>query len=100
MVTTVNITGINHLVLLHVLWMNQKPADFFTMSGLPTPPYNEKEAEQAYNYAKLHNRTIDYVCGRAIKINFNKGDVIDSILYDRDAGKGKCQLVVDSLRNK
>ena len=39
---------------------------------------------------------IDYFCGRAIKTDLSK-DSVDPYLYDRDAGQGTFQKVVDSI---
>ena len=42
----------------------------------------------------------DYVCGRPIKVNIT-GDVMERAdLYDRDAGPGAAQRVVDQLRGE
>lgn len=73
-----------------IIWDNQKPASFFTMSGLPPPPFNKTEAQEA-----LQRGYIDYLCGRAIKGEIT--DNFDAALYDRDAPK-PAKEVIEELR--
>lgn len=90
--TTVNIQGLDKVELLHALWSNQKSASFFTMSGIPSPQFDHQEA----NTAVLER--IDYFCGRAIKCDLSKNEV-DPGLYDRDAGQGTFEKIVNQLRS-
>lgn len=42
----------------------------------------------------------DYVCGRPIKVGLAGDELIRADLYDRDAGQGSCQSIIDSLKNR
>jgi len=89
----VDVAGIDKLVLLRALWENQATASFFLASSTPAPVFNTEEARAA-----LARGTIDYLCGRAIKVSFKHGATIDPFLYDRVAGQGTLQRIVDQLR--
>jgi hypothetical protein len=41
----------------------------------------------------------DYIYGRPLKVNIT-GDEFDERLYDRDAGEGQAQCVIDALYEK
>ena len=83
----IDISGADRVSLLRGLWENAKIASFFGSSG---PPFDESQARDA-----VHQR-IDYFCGRCIKTDLSR-DRIDPYLYDRDAGTGMFQTVVNSL---
>lgn len=88
----INIQGLDKPTLLKGLWENQKVAAFFRMRSIPAPKFSN---EKAVNACKSY---IDYFEGRAIKADIS-GDVANSAGYDKDAGKGMFQFVVDGLRN-
>jgi hypothetical protein len=88
--TQIDITDIDKVKLLEALWHKQKPAAFFTFNLVPPPSFDEKGAKQAVT------KYIDYFCGRCIKTNLS-GDTVDPFLFDRDAGEGAFQSMVDQL---
>ncbi len=88
--TTVDIKGINKVKLLKALWSNMKPAAFFYMSGIPSPSFDDTDAGSAVK------KYIDYFCGRNIKCDLS-GNTVDPSGYDRDAGNGAFQKIVNSL---
>lgn len=73
-----DVSGIDKVVLLKALWENQVVAAFFSMNGIPPPPFDDELAKASVS------KPIDYFCGRAIKTDLSK-DMIDFWLYDRDA---------------
>jgi hypothetical protein len=107
----VNISGLNKPELLRRLWGKQivppvfrreehlrdrwgsHIAPSFKVKEIPLPPFDHSLAEEAVK------KRIDYFCGSAIKCDLS-GDEVDPFLYDRDAGKGAFQEVVDSMRSK
>jgi hypothetical protein len=107
----VNISGLNKVELLRDLWGRQivPPVfrreehlrdiwgvhipPFLKVKSIPLPPFDHSLAEEAVK------KRIDYFCGVAIKCDLS-GDEVDPFLYDRDAGKGKFQEVVDFMRSK
>ena len=50
------------------------------------------EAEQA-----IARGYVDYFAGRPIKADFS-GDTLDPFLYNRDAGQGTAERIIDGLR--
>lgn len=86
----IDISKVDKIALLKDLWKNQKTAIFFAFNTLQAPSFDEKLAEKAVK------GRIDYFCGRAIKTDLSK-DSVDPYLYDRDAGQGTFQKVVDSI---
>lgn len=88
----VDISGLDKVALLQKMWANMKPAAFFSMNSfVPVPSFDETQAKEAVkNY-------IDYFCGRCIKTDLSK-DEVDPWGYDRDAGSGALQKIVDSMR--
>ena len=91
---SIDITNIDRDSLLEALWNRSKPAVFFQSNNVTPPKFTLSEA-------KLHVRSngyVDYVCGRAIKTNIYTQDQVDPYGFDRDAGKGAFQEVVDSLQ--
>lgn len=79
--------------LLRGLWEAQRTASFFAIVPRTTPTFDENKAKTAVK------GYIDYFCGRAIKTDLSK-DTIDPYLYDRDAGTGTFQRVVNNLLKK
>lgn len=86
---SINISGIDKVDLLQALHARQVPAGFF--GGFSGPSFDKEKAKEAVK------QYIDYFCGRAIKTDVSK-DTVDPWLYDRDAGQGAFQSVVDSLK--
>lgn len=86
----IDISNVDRVALLKGLWENQITAGFFTLNAVLAPSFDEELAKKA-----VEGR-IDYFYGRAIKTDLSK-DSVDPYLYDRDAGQGTFQKVVDSL---
>lgn len=86
-----DISGLNKVTLLNALWRNMQPAAFFPYRNTNPPAFDNTLA------SVVVERYIDYFCGRAIKSDLS-GDTAQSDMYDRDAGEGAFQRVVDSLR--
>jgi len=89
---SVDISGVDKVVLLRELWNNSKPAAFFTMNGIPPPPFNETNAKF------FVDKYIDYYDGRLIKTDIS-GDTANPSMYDRDNGSGSFQKSVDAAKN-
>jgi hypothetical protein len=89
---SVDITGIDKVELLRALHEGQVTAGFF--GGLPGPSFDECRASEA-----VKQGYIDYFCGRAIKTDIS-GDSADSFLYNRDAGNGTFEEIVQRLKSK
>ena len=88
----ININGLDKVELLKKLWTNMKPASFFSYHPtVSVPGFDESSARCAVK------KYIDYFQGRAIKMDLSV-DSIDPYLYDRDAGTGTFQRVVDSMK--
>jgi hypothetical protein len=88
---TIDIKGIDKVILFKNLWQNQVVAGFFTNMPYLAPKFNEAEAQEAVL------EYIDYFCGRAIKCDLS-GDTAHPKMYDLYAGAGAFQRVVNSLR--
>lgn len=86
----VDISNIDKTKLLEALWYKQQPAAFFAFNFV-TPPKFDKEA------AKIAvTKYIDYFCGRCIKADISQ-DSIDPSEFDKNAGNGAFQSIVDQL---
>lgn len=90
----INIKDIDREELLYQLWLKQKPAAYFSMMGRQSLPYDRTTAKASAD----RDGYVDYACGRCIKATIFGGDEVDPSLYDRDAGAGTFQEVVDKLR--
>ena len=90
------ITDIDRDQLLAALWERAKPALYFERSGIDPPGFS---LEGARKELRLDGYA-DYVCGRAIKTDVYTNDIVNPWLYDRDAGDGAFQEVVNALRDK
>ena len=91
---SINIEGIDRKKLLTEMWKNAPIASFFVFRGIPAPPLDPGELEDACN-----NEYIDYMCGRPIKTRFNSETNIISVGgYNRDAGEGVLERIVEELR--
>jgi hypothetical protein len=100
MATTVDATGVDIYHLIASLWTHQKVAAFFQNAPHLAPPIPTRaEVEGALNQQRRKGY-IDYINGRAIKCDFSDMSRLDASLYDRDAGKGTFQSVVNIIRPK
>ena len=88
----INIENVDKVELLKKLHENQISASFFSMNNIPAPMFDYSNAKEC-----ISNGYIDYYCGRAIKTDLSKND-IDPHFYDRDAGIGTFQKIVDNLK--
>lgn len=89
----INIKDLDKVELLRNLWESQITASIFTFNAVSAPKFDKEQAKEA---VKDH---IDYFCGRAIKTDISQ-DEIDTYLYDRDAGVGKFESIVNNMRTK
>ena len=87
-----NIKDLDRVELLKSMGRTSK-SKFFTFNLVAAPVFDQEEAKKAI---KNH---IDYFCGRAIKTDISK-DEINTYLYNRDAGAGKFESIVKSMRTK
>jgi len=87
---SVNIANIPDEALLLALWKR----------SISTPcgkQFNYDDADfQKLLQKGLHDKYIDYLCGRAIKTQFNT--MVNPVGFDNDKGKGAFQTVVTGLR--
>jgi hypothetical protein len=92
--TDIDITGIDKVELLTALWLNSKPAAFYTFNyQVDVPGFSKQEAKEAVK------KYIDYFCGRCIKMDLS-GDTTDVYSYERDFGKGSVAGIVAELRSQ
>lgn len=86
----IDISGLDKVELLRALYVYafESPMSMFSRSE-----FDEYLAKEAVK------KRIDYFQGRAIKTDLSR-DHADPLLFDRDAGKGRFQQVVDLLRKK
>ena len=91
MSTEINIKDLDKVELLKKLYQNQVKSTYFILSGKPLPKFDDELA------TKVVDKYIDYFCGKAIKTNLC-GDIVDTYLYDRDAGKGTFLKIVNSMK--
>lgn len=90
---SVNISGLSKVDLLERLWTRMKPAAFFAFNPSAAPSFNKDGAEKAVK------GYIDYFCGRCIKSDLS-GDTVNTFLYNRDAGSGAFEKVVEGMREE
>jgi hypothetical protein len=86
------IGDIDKVMLLEALWYKQKPAAFYAFNMVQSPHFDKVLASKAIE------TYIDYYCGRCIKMDIHN-DTVNPYAFDRDAGVGAFQQVVDQLRN-
>jgi hypothetical protein len=89
---SVDITGIDKVVLLRALWTASYPAAYFVKSGRTPPEFSVAQAINA-----VTSDGIDYFCGRPIKAILS-GDTARSTNYDRNVGPGSFERVVKAVR--
>ena len=90
---SVNISGLSKVELLERLWTRMKPAAFFTLYPSLVPSFHKDEAKKAVE------GYIDYFCGRCIKSDLS-GDTVNTSFYNRDAGDGVFEKVVEGMREE
>ena len=88
---SINISGLSKVDLLERLWTRIKPATFFAFNPSAAPSFNKEEAKKAVEVY------IDYFCGRCIKSDLS-GDTAYTFLYNRNAGNGAFEKVVEGMR--
>lgn len=88
-----DITDLDKVELLRQLWLNMNVASFFTISGREPPPFDKQLAKLAVL------RYIDYFLGRCIKTDLSL-NVVNTRLYNRDAGDGKFEAIVAEMRRQ
>lgn len=101
----INYQGIPEATLIHALWHGQKscapntPAFLIDLESSTSGVWLhdvEQDLERYDHGGKIH---IDYYRGRALKVKLDvESKTFDEFLYDRDAGQGKAQEIVDRLR--
>lgn len=93
--SSVNISDLNLHTVILALWRNMEPASFFTLSGL-TPPGKPSHDEIDAQLGKY--KSLDYLAGRCIKTNFSNLEKVNTYGYNRDAGDGAFERIVDEIR--
>ena len=91
----IDITGIDKVELLRKLWTGSKPALFFNgfnalSNNLSPPTFDNIAARVAVR------KYIDYFQGCCIKLDIS-GVSVDPHSYDKDAGFGAFEKIVDSF---
>lgn len=77
----IDIRGVDRFALLKQLWLQQKPAIFFSMNpSVKIPEWNDVDAREA-----LNGGYIDYLKGRCIKTDLST-DFIDPYQYNWGRG--------------
>ena len=84
----IDIKGLDKVQLLMALWKNTQPE--YKGWGVQSFDYNGAK-EAVLNY-------IDYYCGKPIKLDLSKDYIDNTFGYDRDAGDGKCQQIIQELK--
>lgn len=108
MQNTIDIRSLPKAALLAALHNGTKPLGMGFLQA--RSDMNEKEAQNDLDEKKVHllkNFTeeraekelysFDYFHGRPLKCDIS-GDYMDARLYDRDAGPGKAEYVINKLR--
>lgn len=85
---SVDISRIPKAVLLRLLWEKQTLAGFFLNMPQLAPRWEEPVDA---------NKDFNYYLGRAIKTDLRK-DVVNTAMYNRDAGKDAFENIVKELR--
>ena len=88
----IDITGIDKAELLVALYHGTHPLGMGVLHD--NPEFGIDDAKAAL--ASEPSGRLDYVSGRPIKVNIS-GNSFDPALYDRDAGEGAAQRIVDML---
>ena len=103
-----SVIGIKRVDLIKALWESSQPSQFYSDMKLTPPPFDDVKATAEIVIQNPHNRNVlisgklyvDYICGRAIKIDINEIGVCDCSRYDSRFGKGASLKVINNmLRN-
>jgi hypothetical protein len=95
---TINVSGLSREKLLRELWKNTPYAPYYILNNIDPPHF---DIEKAKNDIKKRSQLgyADYICGKPIKCYiFGESDEINPQNYDRDAGKGTFQKVVNQMK--
>lgn len=95
----IDISGLDEAAVLAALWVGTQPLGLGFLQAQVVVTVDEAR-EWFKEYRARCNGPVhfDYVRGRPIKVTFD-GDLLRfTRLYDRDAGEGAAQRVVDALR--
>ena len=79
-------------MVLNALWTHTKTHGMGALHSHNTP-----SIEEAVAHLKNTGNSVDYFFGKPIKTNFNSHPTYNSLGYDRDAGRGMMQEVVDGM---
>jgi hypothetical protein len=84
-----SIQNLSKVDLLYEMWKHQRVASFFGGGKGPDFDYEAaKDAVKGY---------VDYFCGRAIKTNLSEDTLSDTWAYNRDAGDGTLEKIVQNM---
>lgn len=100
----INVTGLDLDELIARLCNNTQPLGLGTLNILSSHTVTaENVSDHIAKLPKRKVRNFDYLFGRPLKVSFEivDGQTLLSFwhLYDRDAGEGTAQRVVDGLRD-
>lgn len=99
-----DLSGLDIADVIEVLWEHQTVASFFKNIPWMAPACVRGTEELKMSLQELKENGsvhIDYICGRALKIQFQTGSpLIDLSLYNRDAGPGTGERVLDELKRR
>lgn len=101
---SIDIDGIPPQELLLGLYHGTRPLGLGLMHNAPSYGLVDAAADYAHAHEHRYNHQVrfDYVAGRPIKVTFDLAArrLRRVRLYDRDAGQGAAQAVVDRLRQR
>jgi len=104
--TPIDITGLDRNEVLAALCNNTLPMGRGALNDRAMESITADDCKELFveDFSRNGVFCFDYVFGRPIKVNFvTEGDKVflDRVrYYDRDAGQGKCQRIVDELRGQ
>ena len=102
---SIEVTGLDIGELLAALWAGTRPLALYDRGDV-TPEfcraYYEQRRDELGERGITFGVLIDYIANRPLKVCIVERDdrlyILSPMLYDRDAGDGTCQRVVDELR--
>lgn len=92
---SVDISGLDKADLLVALCERARPLGLGWLDPNAGRKLSKEEAQALIGECPR----LDYVCGRPIKVHLGK-DLVDPVLYDRDAGQGAFAGVVAALKGE
>lgn len=97
---TISYQGIDEAVLLHALYHGTQPLGMGILHNKEGLTLDEVRADLATREPdRMGEVGWDYYRGRPLKLGFNlAAKTFRTGLYDRDAGQGAAQRIVDRLR--